>query len=93
MRIREHLFNPSFRRMPQSIALHSLDPGMRRYDEQRIIEAYTNGCEAIRLVPVGRGLVHGYRPHGRGRQAYRDVLTAFHAQDLARPELFCHRFV
>jgi hypothetical protein len=40
-----------------------------------------------RTVPVGRGLLHGCRPHGRGRQAYRDVLTAFHGEDLAGPEI------
>jgi hypothetical protein len=33
---KEPLINPSFRRMPESIALHSLDPGMRRDDEKRI---------------------------------------------------------
>jgi hypothetical protein len=38
-------------------------------------------------VPVGRGLLQGCRPHGRGRQAYRDVLTAFHAEDLVGPEI------
>ena len=40
-----------------------------------------------RTVPVGRGLVQGCRPHGRGRQAYTDVLTAFHGEDLAGPEI------
>ena len=40
---REPLINPSFRRMPESIALHSLAPGLCRDDEQRIIETYTNG--------------------------------------------------
>ena len=42
-RFKESLINPSFRRRPESIALHSLDPGLRRDDEQRIIETYTNG--------------------------------------------------
>jgi hypothetical protein len=39
----EPLINPSFRRMPESIALYSLGPGLRRDDEQRIIETCTNG--------------------------------------------------
>jgi glycosyltransferase involved in cell wall biosynthesis len=34
--LREPLINPSYRRMPESIALHSLDPGIRRDDEKRI---------------------------------------------------------
>jgi hypothetical protein len=37
------LIDPSFRRAPESIALHSLDPGLRRDDAQRIIETGTNG--------------------------------------------------
>ena len=40
---KEPLIDPSFRRMPESLALHSLDPGMRRDDEKRIIETYING--------------------------------------------------
>jgi hypothetical protein len=39
---KEPLINPSFRRMPESIALHSLDPGMRRDDEKRINQKFPN---------------------------------------------------
>ena len=40
MRSVERLINPSFRRMPESIALHSLDPRMRRDDEKRISQKF-----------------------------------------------------
>jgi hypothetical protein len=38
--IRRPLINPSFRRMPESIALNSLDPGMRRDDAKRINQKF-----------------------------------------------------
>jgi hypothetical protein len=41
---KEPLINPSFRRMPESIALHSLDPGMRRDDEKRINQKFPKPC-------------------------------------------------
>jgi hypothetical protein len=34
------LIDPSFRRMPESIALHPLDPGVRRDDEKRIKQKF-----------------------------------------------------
>ena len=37
---KEPLINPSFRRMPESIALNSLDPGMRRDDGKRINQKF-----------------------------------------------------
>jgi hypothetical protein len=38
--IEEPVINQSFRRMPESIALNSLDPGMRRDDEKRIHQKF-----------------------------------------------------
>ena len=45
--VREPLINPSFRRMPESIALNSLDPGMRRDDEKRINQRFPKCISAI----------------------------------------------
>jgi hypothetical protein len=37
---KEPLINPSFRRMPESIALNSLAPGIRRDDAKRIDQKF-----------------------------------------------------
>jgi hypothetical protein len=56
--IREPLINPSFRRMPESIALNSLDPGMRRDDEKRINQKFLSLLGRIErrlsAIPVRR---------------------------------------
>ena len=44
--------------MPESIALHSLDPGMRRGDEKRINQKF------LRVIPTGR--ITGLAAVGRG---------------------------
>jgi hypothetical protein len=58
---REPLINPSFRRMPESIALNSLDPGMRRDDEQRINQQFpsSHDCTGAAAKHLGS---HGKSP-------------------------------
>jgi hypothetical protein len=72
----------SSRRMPGSSECNAMDSSMRRNDG--LLRLAQMGD---RTVPVGRGLLQGCRPQGRGRQAYSDVLTAFHGEDLAGPEI------
>ena len=60
----------------------------RSVRELLIIEAYLNGCQAIRRFPVRRGRRHGTPSINPCRLDGR-----VHAEDLARPELFCHPFM
>ena len=60
--LREPVINLSFRRMPESIALNSLDPGMRRDDAKRISQKFlryvgngsddtvTSRCPTVSLI-------------------------------------------
>jgi hypothetical protein len=47
VQLKEPLINPSFRRMPESIALNSLDPGMRRDDAKRLNQKFLNRFEIV----------------------------------------------